>query len=199
MERRLVAGLVLVFLATAACGSPGSTPSTGPGSPGAGSLTGSSLPTASPAPTPSPSHASGSLTCSLPINRAGTAAGAKQAHPSAVLIGRHTDYDRIVFVYSGTLVPSLRIATVHPPFTKDPSGLPMTVAGSSFVQIRLEGVQAGYSGRTSFAVHYPELVQLARQGDNEAVQSWIAGLAKPACVRLSLLKSPIRLVIDLQH
>jgi hypothetical protein len=133
------------------------------------------------------------------VSLAGTAAGANQAHPSVILIGRHTDYDRIVFEYTGTVTPSLRIETVRPPFTRDPSNLPMTVAGSSFVRIRLEGVRVGYSGRTNFLLSFPELTQLSRQGDFEGIQTWIAGLAKPGCVHVFTLRSPARLVVDFQH
>jgi hypothetical protein len=135
----------------------------------------------------------------MPVTLPGTAAGANQAVPTAVRIGRHTDYDRIVFEYSGTLVPSLEITSVKPPFTHDPSDLPMTVAGSSFLRIRLEGVKSGVAGRTSFLVQFPTLTQVARQGDFEAIQSWIAGLTKPGCVHVSVLAAPARIVIDIQH
>jgi hypothetical protein len=133
------------------------------------------------------------------VNLAGTAAGATQAHLSAVLIGTHSTYDRIVFQYSGTLFPSLLVETASLPFTRDPSGLPMTVTGTSFVRIRLQGVRVGYSGRTNFVVSHPELMQLSRQGDFEAIQTWIAGLVKPGCVKVFGLSSPQRLVVDIAH
>jgi hypothetical protein len=152
-----------------------------------------------PAPTSVPSAASSGYTCALPITQPGTAAGAVQAVPTAVRIGKHTDFDRIVFEYSGTVLPALEISSVKPPFLRDPSNLAMTVAGSSFLRIRLEGVKSGVAGRTSFLVQFPVLTQVVRQGDFEAVQSWIAGLTKAGCVHVSVLGAPARIVIDIQH
>lgn len=199
MVRRWIAFLTILAVTIGACGGPGvSTVPSGPATSVTASLPASpELPTAAASPTPAAGGAA--FTCSLPVSLAGTAAGANQAHPSAVLIGRHTTYDRIVFQYSGTVYPSLLVETVSPPFTRDPSGLPMTVTGTAFVRIRLEGVHVGYSGRTNFVVSHPELIQLSRQGDFEAIQTWIAGLAKPGCVHVFRLSSPQRLVVDIAH
>jgi hypothetical protein len=198
MIRRLVACLTIVAIALAACGGPAAT--AGPSRTAAvSSSPAQSEAPATPAPTAVPSVATSSYTCSFPVTLPGTAAGPSQAVPTAVRIGKHTDYDRIVFEYSGTVLPALEISAVNPPFTHDPSGLSMTVAGSSFVRIRLEGVKSGVAGRTSFLVQFPALSQLARQGDFEAIQSWIAGLTKPGCVHVSVLTAPARIVIDFQH
>lgn len=155
--------------------------------------------TFSPTPTAVPTEALGPFSCTLPILMTGSASGSTQAQPTAVRVGTHAGYDRIVFEYGGAVTPSLRIQAVSPPFTHDPSGLPMTVAGSSFLQITLEGIVVGYTGTTDFKVSYPVLVELARQGEYEGVQSWIVGLNKTTCVRVFQLSSPTRLVIDLQQ
>jgi hypothetical protein len=198
MIGRRAACLVIVVLAVGACGGPAASPS-----PSATAVvTSTPSPTVAPAtiePTVVPSVATGSYTCSFPVTLPGTAAGPSQAVPTAVRIGKHGDYDRIVFEYSGTVLPALEISAVSPPFTHDPSGLSMTVAGSSFVRIRLEGVKSGVAMRTSFVVNFPTLTQVRNQGDFEAVQSWIAGLTKPGCVHVSVLAAPARIVIDLQH
>lgn len=201
MVRRRIAFLAIVAVAIGACGGPNvSTVPSGPATSATASLPASSeLPSAAVSPTPSAAPGDSAFTCSLPVTLAGNAAGATQAHLSTILIGRHSTYDRIVFVYSGTIYPSLRVEKVSPPFTRDPSGLPMTVTGSSFVRIRLEGVRVGYSGRTNFVVSHPELIQLLRQGDFEAIQTWIAGLSKPGCVHVFRLSSPPRLVVDIAH
>ncbi len=117
----------------------------------------------------------------------------------AVRVGQHPDYDRIVFEYGGATLPGLRIEQVSPPFTLDPSGLPLTVNGASFVRLRLEPVAQAYTGPTSFAVGYPFLKDLERQSDFEGIQAWIAGFGAPVCVRVFTLGSPTRLVIDVQH
>ena len=94
-------------------------------------------------------------------------------------------------------MPAVRIERVQPPFTHDPSGLPLRLKGDSFVQIRLEGVAPTYAGPVDFVLAGPEIVEMAQEGDYEAVQSWIVGLHRPACVRVSELRSPARLVIDI--
>ena len=184
--------------------SPTPTPSTAVVSP-SGSPAASPSPSVSSTPSPSttasaePTDALGPFTCDLPVTRPGTAAGANQAAPSAVRVGTHQGYDRIVFEYSGSVVPTLTIAIATPPFKHDPSDLPMTVTGSAFLRIQLDGVTMGYAGATDFRPGYPTLVELAQQGDFEGVQSWIAGLTKTSCVRVLQLTSPARLVIDVQH
>jgi len=149
---------------------------------------------------PEPTDALGPFTCSLPLTRAGTAAGAQQGDPTDVRVGTHDGYDRIVFEYSGSATPTLTIETVQPPFTHDPSDLPMTVAGSAFLRIKLEGVlMGGYTGATDFKPNYPALVELAQQGDFEGIQTWIVGLTKTSCVRVIQLNDPTRLVIDIEQ
>jgi hypothetical protein len=199
MVGRLMTCLVLAALAVTACGGPAATVAPSASPPATSAPSQSAAPVATVTPTAVPSAASSGYTCALPITQPGTAAGAVQAVPTAVRIGKHAGYDRIVFEYSGTVLPALEISSVKPPFLRDPSNLSMTVAGSSFLRIRLEGVKSGVAGRTSFLVQLPALTQLARQGDFEAVQSWIAGLTKAGCVHVSVLAAPARIVIDIQH
>lgn len=199
MVGRLVTCLVLSALAVGACGGPAASVVPSPTAPATSVPSQSVAPAPTATPTAVPSAASSLYTCSLPVILPGTAAGAVQAVPTAVRIGKHTDYDRIVFEYSRTVVPSLEISSVKPPFTRDPSNLSMTVAGSSFLRIRLEGVKSGVAGRTNFLVQFPTLTQVSRQGDFEAIQSWIAGLTKAGCVHVSVLAGPARIVIDIQH
>jgi hypothetical protein len=200
MVGRLITCLVLAALAVGACSGPPGTVAPSASAPASSAPSPSAAPLATPTPTAVPTSAAASgYTCSLPVTRSGTAAGAVQAVPTAVRIGKHADFDRIVFEYSGTVLPSLEISSVKPPFLRDPSNLSMTVAGTSFLRIRLEGVKSGVAGRTSFLVQLPVLTQVARQGDFEAVQSWIAGLTKAGCVHVSVLAAPARIVVDIQH
>jgi len=125
-----------------------------------------------------------------------------------VRVGTHPGYDRVVFEFEGSRLPALRLDRVLPPFEKDPSGLPLAVNGSSFVRILLERAsgeeyarpdgEPTYTGPSAFSPAYPLLTSLVRAGDFEAQVTWIAGLAGPACYHVSVLRSPTRLVIDLQ-
>ncbi len=213
MSHRWIAGLAAIVLLLGACAGPSTSASPANASPSLSplpsqapspvasqlpSVVPSAPPSVGPTSAPEPTDALGPFTCALPVTLAGTASGEVQAQPTAVRVGTHPGYDRIVFEFGTSTSPALRIEAAKPPFTHDPSNLPMTVAGSSFVRIRLDGVQVGYTGKTDFAAAYPELVQLSEQGDFEAIQSWIAGLAKPGCVRVFTLSSPQRIVVDIE-
>jgi hypothetical protein len=128
-----------------------------------------------------------------------------RANITDVRAGTHDGYDRIVFQFRGG-IPQFDIKSATPPFTADPSDLPLTVQGSSFISITLHGGTAqtetgasSYSGPRNFHLGFPTLVNLVQGGDFEAVSTWYAGLTRAACLRVSTLTAPDRLVIDVQH
>ena len=148
--------------------------------------------------TSEPTTGLGPFTCSLPVNRA--ASGTGLAQPTTARVAGQSGYDRIVFEYAGTGLPSLSITSVTPPFALDPSGKPLTVSGKVFLGIvfrNVPGIASGYSGPTSFKAGLPVLTDLELRGDFEGVQQWVAGLSGQACVRVFTLTSPSRLVMDL--
>ena len=111
-------------------------------------------------------------------------------------VGLHPGYDRLVFEYAGGLRPQFTINPVVPPFTRDPSGLPLTVQGTQFARIRLDGIVVGYKGATSLKPGGPFIVDVERQGEYEGQQSWIVGLTAGACPRVFGLAGPSRWVVD---
>jgi hypothetical protein len=117
-------------------------------------------------------------------------------------------YDRIVFEFQGPGIPQVTLRAGTPPFTFDPSGLPMPVRGRTFLVLVLHGAtgitpdgRVTYSGPTDFQPVFQTLIEFKQAGDFEAVSEWVAGLSIPtnACQRVFVLKGPTRLVIDLQH
>jgi hypothetical protein len=208
--KRIAATLIVLILA--AC-----TASTSP-SPSA-SITPSALPTQAPTapstatptptptPTPSPTTAAeptagdlGDFICNYPYAVDGNAG---RAHINAVRVGSHKGYDRIVFQFEAG-IPTMDVRVGRPPFTYDPSGLPMRVDGSDFLVFILRGGtgltpngRVTYDGPTDFTPDYPILVQFIQAGDFEAQSEWVAGLTGPACIRVFTLRRPDRLVIDL--
>lgn len=130
------------------------------------------------------------------------------AHVTDLRVGTHAGYDRVVFEFAGSGVPALAITRVAPPFTKDPSGLPLAVPGTSFVRVQItnasgEGYAAldgapTYTGPSTFEPRYPRLTALVRAEDFEGHVTWIAGLTGPACYHVLVLTGPTRLVIDFQ-
>jgi hypothetical protein len=125
-----------------------------------------------------------------------------------VRVGTHAGYDRIVFEFLGAGVPQITLAQAAPPFLKDPSGLPLAVPGSSFIEIRMTQAsgagyarpdgQPTYTGPSTVTPHYPSLIALVQAGDYEGYSTWIGGLSGPMCYRVSALANPARLVIDLR-
>lgn len=121
-------------------------------------------------------------------------------------VGTQSGYDRIVFEFIEDGTPEFRIEAAEPPFSMDPSGMPMAVNGSAFLQIILNGgTKVGddgsptYTGATEFGPGFDQLVDLIERGDFEAINNWYVGMAGEGCLRAFVLSDPSRIVIDLEH
>jgi hypothetical protein len=210
MKRLAATALVFVLAACTSSASPSPSVSVGPtASPTQAPTTApTTAPTAVPttAPTkrptapPEPTADLGSFVCSYPYAVDGDA---ERAQIDDVRVGSHKGYDRIVFEFQHG-IPAMDVKIGKPPFTKDPSGLPLKVAGNDFLVFILRGGTAvtpdgtlTYDGPTDFTPDYPLLVEFSQAGDFEAQSEWVAGLTGPACIRVFTLSGPDRLVIDL--
>jgi hypothetical protein len=207
--RRRRFGVTLIVISAimlAGCRGVGGSPSTSPsGAPTATSSSAASLPasaSASTAASVEPGDNQGPFACTLPVIASGTTT---RAQITGIRVGTHSGYDRIVFEFAAG-IPEYRIEEATPPFTQDPSGLPMNVAGSTFWKIVMNGgtimsPDGGitYSGSRDFSPGFPKLVQFVTGGDFEAVSTWYVGLSDVSCVRVLTLSSPSRLVIDIKH
>lgn len=181
-------------------------PSANPSSPSASPSSGAA--TASPgSPAPEPTVDLAPFACDLPASLPATI---DRAQIVDVRVGSHgagaSGYDRMVFEFQGPGIPDVTLRAGTPPFTRDPSGLPLPVRGTSFLVLVLQGATGitpegtmTYSGPTAFAPGFPTLTEFKQAGDFEAVSEWVAGLTGPSCHRLFVLQNPTRLVIDLQH
>lgn len=128
-----------------------------------------------------------------------------RAQITDVRVGTHAGYDRIVFEFASG-IPDVKIEGVLPPMYADPSGLPIDVAGSAFLQLTLHGGTkvtpsggVSYAGPTNFEPGFDRLLQLVEGGDFEAVSTWYLGLDGGSCIRVLTLSAPSRLVIDIEH
>jgi hypothetical protein len=165
----------------------------------------SMTPTPGPTSTPGPTEPSPSASATPPTSgcaSGGTLAGTATTPVtiSDVRVGAHPGYDRIVFeITDSALRPQVAIVPAEPPFTMDASGQDVDVNGKTYLRITLHDAagpnltEATYDQRPG----YPILTELRNTGDFEGVQTWIAGLTGPACVRVSTLDSPNRVVVDL--
>lgn len=193
---------LVVISALVLAGCQAVTNSGSPSEPASSAATAAASVSVSTAPSAGQSDDQGPFACTLPVTDAGTAA---RAQIIDIRVGEHDGYDRIVFEFdAGT--PEYRIEVAAPPFVRDPSGLPMNVSGSAFLQIVMNGGTivspdgiATYSGPTSFSPDFAKLVALVNAGDFEAVSTWYVGLSDVSCLRVQTLASPSRLVIDIQH
>ncbi|MEO5985921.1 MAG: hypothetical protein ABIW50_01465 [Candidatus Limnocylindria bacterium] len=152
---------------------------------------------------PIPSDALAEFSCELPVVENGTVA---LANITDVRIGTHVGYDRVVFEFADGL-PEMSLDRASPPFTHDASGMPIEVAGSSFLRLTLRGgtkqtedFTSSYDGPTDFRPGLSGLMHLVEGGDFEAHSTWYFGLTSEACVRVVRLTDdgPARLVIDIE-
>jgi hypothetical protein len=192
--RRLLAVSIVLIVAGCTAASSASPPAATP-TPSAGQTATSSEPT----------DGLGPFSCTFPQSLNGAT---DRAQISGLRGGAHAGYDRIVFEFSGSgaagAIPAIELRVGTPPFTADPSGLPINVRGVSFLILALHGASMvdpdgnpTYTGTTDFKPGLPVLQELAMAGDFEAVSTWIAGLTGPACARVTVVGGPNRLVIDL--
>lgn len=198
MRHSISAGLIGMAFVLSACGEPAPTTSAGE------SARSSIAPSASTGSAePVPSDALTEFSCELPIVESGTVA---LANITDVRIGTHVGYDRVVFEFADGL-PEMSLDRASPPFTHDASGMPIDVAGSSFLRLTLRGGTkqtpdgtSSYDGPTDFRPGLPGLVHLVEGGDFEAQSTWYLGLTSEACVRVLRLTDdgPARLVIDIE-
>ena len=96
-------------------------------------------------------------------------------------------YDQVVFQFSNAL-PQYTVQVVSPPLSADPSGKPITIAGSVVVQVTMTpasgfdqtppGTQV-YTGPTDITFNGASVMQVVERGDFEGVLSWYIGLRQP--------------------
>jgi hypothetical protein len=124
-----------------------------------------------------------------------------------VRISRHTDYDRITFEFREDGRPPYRVEYVQPPIIADPSGQEVQIAGSAFLNVRMEPAaghdpltgEETYGGVGELNQDLPALVEAERTGDFEGVLQWVLGLTAETDFRVVELEGPPRIAIDVQH
>jgi hypothetical protein len=131
-----------------------------------------------------------------------------------VRVGAHPDFDRVVFEFEApdaeargeSGIPHFAIKTARPPFTEDPSDLPIDVDGEAFTRIVLQGASgydfdgnATYDGPRRLTPGFETLTDVVEGGDFEATMTWILGLSQRSCWQIQELHNPDRIVIDFQH
>jgi hypothetical protein len=168
------------------------------------SLPPSASPSPEPAATPGPATITGvagasTAACGTPVHVTRAGPPAEPVPLTDVRIASHRGAQRIVFTFEGDIIPAVDVEPASPPFVRDGSGLPVDVPGVTHLRIHFPSAtgMATYAGSGAFAGSDPPLTSLVRTGDYEGVLSWVAGLTGPTCWHVTVLGSPVRLVIDL--
>jgi hypothetical protein len=213
MPRHLALLLPIALLA-AACGGTGAQQAgpvpTAPASTSA--TTTQEATTAATTTTPAPATSTSGAPASCPSQ----SGGEKGVYTNLVdvRVGAHNGYDRIVFEFAPPSpnpggksgIPRYEIRTAKPPFSEDPSDMPIQVEGDAFARIVFQGASgydfngnATYLGSRRLTPGFGTLAQVVEGGDFEATLTWILGLSRPTCWQIQELHGPDRLVIDFHH
>ena len=139
-----------------------------------------------------------------PVTASGTGFGLL----TAVRLGAHPGFDRLVFEFRAAF-PGFDVRYVEPPIVADGSGEPVAVEGNAFLQVRMEPasgfdldagvpVFTGPDRITGASAGTSAVREAARTGDFEAVLTWVVGVQSRAGVRVTTLPAPSRLVIDVR-
>ena len=125
----------------------------------------------------------------------------------AVGVFSQAGYDQVVFQFSNAL-PQYTVQVVSPPLSADPSGKPITIAGSVVVQVTMTpasgfdqtppGTQV-YTGPTDITFNGASVMQVVERGDFEGVLSWYIGLRQPVPRLTTTASDPSRIAIDFAH
>ena len=190
-----LAVLAAVVGLAAGCGStapPGasSTPSQHPATPPATAPSGQ---TPAPAPTAPAPAAPGWPTTTR------TAAPSHAGTLTAVSVGQHASYDRVVFTFSQG-IPGYTIGYVSDVLS-DAKGDLVALPGQAFLRIVFHPASAyqSYSGPASITPILPALLQVRAAGDFEGYLSFGAGLSQRAGFRVFTLTQSYRVVVDIAH
>lgn len=126
------------------------------------------------------------------------------ARVTAVRTGRHEGFDRIVFEFAGTTVPGWHLEYVDKPVRDCAAGEVVDIRGDGWLLVQLAPAWSHDDAGTSSTPKeqlpaLPNLLEIERTCDFEAVTAYVAGVAAPNKYRVFELAEPARLVVDIQQ
>lgn len=129
-----------------------------------------------------------------------------------VRVAGQEGFDRIVLEFDGDQMSPYQVGYVPGPVRQDGSGNPVEVAGDSYLEVLLtaasgvvfdleeeDGYRLSYVGPDRVTGDTEVVQEAVRTGDFEATLTWTLGLDGEAPFAVTVLESPLRLVIDVQH
>ena len=124
---------------------------------------------------------------------------------NAVRTAKHGNYDRVVFEFAGTELPTYHIEYIDKPVRACGSGDTVPLAGDGWLEVRFTDAQAHTpEGEPTIkdrqrSPKLPVIKDLKITCDFEAEVTWVAGDASPNKYRVIELKNPTRLAVDIKH
>ena len=92
--------------------------------------------------------------------------------------------DTVTFTFVSGTPPFQALTQSDAKFLEDPTGQPVTLAGTDGARIVLTGFrgdQSNYGGAKTFTSTGPLMLQVNELGDFEGSVTWGIGLSQPAC------------------
>lgn len=127
---------------------------------------------------------------------------------TGVRAARHEGFDRVVFQFRN-VVPGYDVRYVRRPLREDGSGKVVPIKGAYVLRVRMENALDAdltkedapmtYKGPRRFTPATPEIAELVKTGGFEAVLTWAIGVRDRVDFRVSTLRAPARLVVDLRN
>src|SRR5438132_10177551 len=143
-----------------------------------------------------PPSAGDSFSCT---NRTGGVAGARRTVYD-IRAAHHDGYDRLVIGFPTTnSMPPYRItqqSSAH--FPRDASGQDVALEGNAGLRVVFQNSDIQPGAPSDIKPRLPEIREVANVGNFERVVSYGLGLASATCFRVTELRGPTRLVIDVQ-
>lgn len=187
-----LAGMIgLAGCGTTPAGQPGGAQSPGPGSSAPGTLV-SAL-------------SLSAVKLAVPSVSTRPACAQPGSYLTAIRVGRHHGFDRVVFQFAGK-VPVTTVERAGGIYN-DPRGYRIPVAGQSYLSVTFDRASAvceqprhrTYIGPAVLAPYYPQLLMVSAAGDFAGVLVFGLGLAAKGGYHVFALTGPSRLVIDVNH
>jgi hypothetical protein len=156
------------------------------------------------APTVAPTKPASPIACATAVN----AGIAPSDRLTGVAVEAGVGIDKIVFTFGpSTGIPSGADPTgelkpTTPPFSLGGSGADVSVAGHRFIAVTFRGMaiadeqgKPSYTGPSDIKPMALAVRELRLVDDFEGVVSWIVGVDGPACVAVTSMSSPKRIVV----
>ena len=131
-----------------------------------------------------------------------TGTGNGFAYLTDVRSAGHADTDRVVIEFAADKLPDWDVRLATPPFRQDGSGNVVKVQGHAYLSVRLNRADAHtfFINKSRFSPPgTPNVTEVVSTGDFEGHVGYVIGLENSRKFDVTVLKSPSRLVIDIQH